>query len=245
MIFYHGTSSIFLKNIQDNGLKASPPQKTIYDYNVSSLEYPSLVSLHGIYFSVHEKLAYGYAKVTCGKYGGRPLIVSSKLNLDDCVSDEDHIRCWVERAFQQTMTFYGFKNTQYATFIGFSESDKRKNIINTFSYFFKNLIEDYEPVSEKLENMFNCCVDRYVAHLLHQSKQKFYNEYQSGNSLFKHPEMNYTIQESEIKYLEALNSLCYSYTKSITDFDRPSHSLRYIYDIKPEELDLSFQFHQV
>jgi hypothetical protein len=89
-LFYHGTSSTFLKKILKVGLQPQTKQGVWKEEDPdASPTTPSRKSYGGVYFSNNVMTSISYSNSTSRKFGGNPIVVMARLQLQTAVPDED------------------------------------------------------------------------------------------------------------------------------------------------------------
>lgn len=116
-IWYHGTSSVFLKSILKNGLKADTKKKVWDKDEDSSFDSIDKTSYGGIYLTTNLGTASISSFTAKEKFGGEKIIVITELQTKTLVSDEDDFLSFHKINITNASRFYfllknGFENIQ-------------------------------------------------------------------------------------------------------------------------------------
>jgi hypothetical protein len=90
-VYYHGTSSVFVKSILKHGL-VTDPKKRSYDSESDGYGDPAHDTISGgIYLTPSKKRAFDHAETSVELHGGRPIIVEVQYVIGSEEMDEDYI----------------------------------------------------------------------------------------------------------------------------------------------------------
>ena len=102
-IWYHGTTSKFLREILKKGMVPDPKKKK-WDTDEDTSQYvSSRVSLEGSYWTRNLTTAISSASSSTNKFGGYDIIVCAQLNPKSAIQDEDSIRFTLESFMSSTI----------------------------------------------------------------------------------------------------------------------------------------------
>ena len=93
-LFWHGTSTAFLRQILKQGLIPDPPQRTYGEPEEGHREHLTVQTFGGSYLSAGWMTAYGHAGNSSRKFGGDRLMVGVQLETrsPEVILDEDDLR---------------------------------------------------------------------------------------------------------------------------------------------------------
>lgn len=91
-IWYHGTTSEFLREILKKGMVPNPKKKSWDKDENTSINSSTRISLEGSYWTTNLMNALISAHTTSEKFGGYSIVVCAQLNPKSSVQDEDTIR---------------------------------------------------------------------------------------------------------------------------------------------------------
>lgn len=113
-IWYHGTSSKYLKNILSQGLIPNPKEKS-WDVDPDASQVTlDRTTYGGIYVTKNLMTAYGAAERTARKTNNKKLIVMIDLQSKSLISDEDDIAFYLKK-YPEYQALWFFKVMKYGT----------------------------------------------------------------------------------------------------------------------------------
>jgi len=138
-IFYHGTSSKFLKKILKHGLLPETKEGVWKEEDPTATpQSPSRKSYGGVYWSNQVNTSLQYADDTARKFGGNPLIVMALLQVKTALPDEDDFHSIVTRSLDTVWgKNYRITNSDKALLnvlvtLFFNEKSEGDNIVQSF-----------------------------------------------------------------------------------------------------------------
>ena len=113
-IWYHGTSSKYLKNILSQGLIPNPKEKSWDVDKDASLFTVDRTTYGGVYVTKNLMTAYSAAWRTAQKTKGNRLIVMIDLQSKSLIADEDDISGYIKQ-YPESQALWYFKIIKYGS----------------------------------------------------------------------------------------------------------------------------------
>lgn len=140
-LFYHGTTSKFLRAILKNGLLPETKEGVWKDDDFNAApESPSRKSYGGIYWSNNTLTSLRYSSDAARKLGGNPLIVFALIQLKTALPDEDDFHSTATRALNSVWGQYRVTGSDKALLgvlvMLYKNAEDARKMENNFIYTF-------------------------------------------------------------------------------------------------------------
>lgn len=184
-IWYHGTTSEFLREILKKGMIPDPKRKRWDTDEDTSKASMTRISLEGSYWTQNLMTAMGSANNTVRKYGGYPIYIIAQLNQKSALQDEDNLKfqleSYMEEAFSGSVITNSIINVYIETLIN---EEYYNNALNSFiekAHNFLSNNNEKSPIYRKeLKEYFDSFIMRFLWYDIHSSesyKRYFISQY--------------------------------------------------------------------
>lgn len=220
-IWFHGTSTIFLREILKNGLKVDTKKKSWDEDPDVRLSSADRTSYGGIYMTRNFYTASSSAYRTANKFGGEKMYVLMKIQPKTLTADEDSIHIVPYYSTADRTNAYLYKilkyGTEYEEYRDYYESSKNKWVQQTFERLSNRLgiKEINEELKQKVINLletegWDTILTRSVSYMTDEYNWK--REWQNSQEVPKLPDK----KEGEQVYRSFIDKL----TRLLRDISR-------------------------